>query len=49
MKKGNTIIIVTHEEELLSMHTGVIKIRDGLIESDTLSDKGHKPRQKKKF
>lgn len=33
-KRGNTIIVVTHEEEI-ARHTGrIIKIRDGLIESD---------------
>ena len=36
-QKGNTIIIVTHEEEISQHAHRVIKIRDGLIESDALS------------
>jgi putative ABC transport system ATP-binding protein len=35
--KGNTIIIVTHEEEI-AMHAGrIIRLRDGLIESDKMN------------
>ncbi len=44
-RKGNTIIIVTHEEEIAHHAHRVMKIRDGLIESDTLSDKGIKIKQ----
>ena len=39
-EKGNTIIIVTHEEEIALHAHRVVKIRDGMIESDTLSEKG---------
>ena len=39
-QKGNTIIIVTHEEEIAQHAHRVIKIRDGRIESDALSKKG---------
>jgi len=39
-QKGNTIIIVTHEEEVAHHAHRIIKIRDGMIESDTLSPKG---------
>lgn len=39
-QKGNTIIIVTHEEEIAQHAHRVVKIRDGKIESDALSAKG---------
>jgi|GEM_PF-1762077 len=38
--KGNTIIIVTHEEEIAQNAHRIIKIRDGLIADDYLSEKG---------
>lgn len=34
-KAGNTVIIVTHEEEIASYAHRIIRLRDGLIESDT--------------
>jgi putative ABC transport system ATP-binding protein len=34
-KNGNTIILVTHEEEIAKHANRIIKIRDGMIESDT--------------
>lgn len=37
-KKGNTIILVTHEEEIARHANRIIKIRDGLIESDKIKD-----------
>lgn len=33
--KGNTVILVTHEEEIAACANRVIRLRDGLIESDT--------------
>ncbi|MBX3044673.1 MAG: ABC transporter ATP-binding protein [Candidatus Kapabacteria bacterium] len=34
---GNTIIIVTHEEEIALHANRIIRLRDGLIESDTIN------------
>jgi len=34
-KLGNTVILVTHEEEIASYANRVIRLRDGMIESDT--------------
>jgi len=35
-EKGNTIIIVTHEEDIAKHAKRIVKIRDGMIESDKL-------------
>jgi putative ABC transport system ATP-binding protein len=37
--KGNTIIMVTHEEDIAEYAHRVVKLRDGLIESDTVKGK----------
>lgn len=34
-KSGNTVILVTHEEEIAAYAHRVIRLRDGMIESDT--------------
>lgn len=34
-KNGNTIIVVTHEEEIAAHAHRIIRLRDGMIESDT--------------
>ena len=34
-KAGNTIIVVTHEEEIADHAQRIIRLRDGMIESDT--------------
>jgi putative ABC transport system ATP-binding protein len=35
-KNGNTIIVVTHEEDIAAHAKRIIRMRDGLIESDTI-------------
>jgi len=35
--KGNTVIVVTHEEEIAKHAHRIIRLRDGLIESDVLN------------
>ena len=32
---GNTVILVTHEEDIAAYAHRVIRLRDGLIETDT--------------
>ena len=34
-KNGNTVILVTHEEDIALHARRIIKLRDGIIESDT--------------
>ena len=36
-KNGNTVILVTHEEDIAKYAHRIIRLRDGLIESDTLN------------
>ena len=36
-KKGNTVIVVTHEEDIALHARRIIKLRDGKIESDTVN------------
>ena len=37
--QGNTIILVTHEESIAEHAYRIIRVRDGLVESDTMSPK----------
>ena len=38
-KQGNTVIVVTHEEDIAMHARRIIRLRDGVIESDTMNDK----------
>jgi putative ABC transport system ATP-binding protein len=35
--KGNTIIMVTHEEDIAHYSHRIVRLRDGLVEADTLN------------
>jgi putative ABC transport system ATP-binding protein len=37
-RKGNTIIVVTHEEDIARHAHRIVRLRDGLIESDQLNE-----------
>lgn len=37
-KSGNTVIVVTHEEDIALHAHRIIRLRDGIIESDTIND-----------
>ncbi|MDD4656425.1 MAG: ABC transporter ATP-binding protein [Bacteroidales bacterium] len=36
--QGNTVIVVTHEEDIAKHARRIIRLRDGLIESDTINE-----------
>ena len=36
-KKGNTIVMVTHEDDIAQYAHRIVRLRDGLIESDTIN------------
>jgi len=36
-RQGNTIIVVTHEEDIAHHARRIVRLRDGLIESDVAS------------
>jgi putative ABC transport system ATP-binding protein len=40
--KGNTIIMVTHEEDIAKYAHRIVRLRDGLVESDLLNNDVHK-------
>ena len=45
-EKGNTIILVTHEEYIAEHAARIVRLKDGLIESDELVDKRYIPKSK---
>jgi putative ABC transport system ATP-binding protein len=40
--RGNTVILVTHEEDIAAYAHRVIRLRDGIIESDNINPNPHK-------
>jgi putative ABC transport system ATP-binding protein len=38
-KNGNTIVIVTHEEDIANHSRRIVRLRDGVIETDQLNSK----------
>ena len=36
-RRGNTVIVVTHEDEVARYARRIIRIRDGNVESDTIN------------
>jgi putative ABC transport system ATP-binding protein len=38
-KNGNTIVIVTHEEDIANHSRRIVRLRDGVIETDQLNAK----------
>lgn len=43
-EKGNTIIMVTHEEDIAQYAHRIIRLRDGLVESDIINEEPTNPR-----
>jgi putative ABC transport system ATP-binding protein len=43
--KGNTIIMVTHEEDIAKYAHRIIRLRDGLVESDIINENPTNPRE----
>jgi putative ABC transport system ATP-binding protein len=37
-KKGNTIVIVTHEPDIANHCHRIVRLRDGIVESDVLNE-----------
>lgn len=42
--KGNTIVMVTHEEDIAQYSHRIIRLRDGIIESDLINPEVRKPK-----
>lgn len=40
---GNTVVLVTHEEDIAAHAHRIVRLRDGLVESDRLNEHAHAP------
>jgi putative ABC transport system ATP-binding protein len=38
---GNTVVLVTHEEDIAGYAKRIIRLRDGVIESDVIREPSH--------
>jgi putative ABC transport system ATP-binding protein len=47
--KGNTIVMVTHEEDIAKYSHRIIRLRDGLLESDRVNTEPTNPREMAKI
>eukprot|EP01041_Mallomonas_annulata_P015827 gene15827-33381_t len=47
--KGNTIVMVTHEEDIAKYSHRIIRLRDGLLESDRINPEPTNPREMAKL
>lgn len=47
--KGNTIVMVTHEEDIAKYSHRIIRLRDGLLESDKVNPEPTNPREMAKL
>ena len=41
-KKGHTIVLITHEEDIAAFASRIIRVQDGLVKSDSLNKKNRK-------
>ncbi|HMN23431.1 MAG TPA: ABC transporter ATP-binding protein [Ignavibacteriaceae bacterium] len=48
-EKGNTIILVTHEESIAAHALRILRLKDGLIEKDEAVEKRYVPKSKTSF
>lgn len=45
-KNGNTVILVTHEEDIARHAHRIVRLKDGLVEGDFINDKIYRPESK---
>ena len=45
-QRGNTVILVTHEEDIARHAHRIIRLKDGMVEGDYKNEKIYKPEPK---